>query len=313
MKYILIISGVLFVGVIGLYTFYSENVLNRSTTLQQSRSDKSKTNVSSSPEEDDARIENIERSLSPNPEQREDLTTVEQSFEVPVFSSKEEAEFMKRMLLSNSGFTKNDLEASGFTSEGASLFSGNSAVISINDMSPELKEVSLLDLENYNQRGYWHVGELFADEIVGVMNYIIGTDHESANIDFTLSEIPPSITANYEYMGFTHPNYSINPDIPMQKNGTMRRVFSAHDTTNILVMEESSNFESGRVVLTEEYVNESVKGRPAIFHKKKSASGNEFMSLHWTTDTHSYNLYQVGSSSTAPNTLLQIAGELGGN
>jgi len=206
-----------------------------------------------------------------------------------------------------------DLVDSGFSPDAAAAFASSdpTALISIDQLPPELIEDTLQDLAFIKQNGYSMVDEFHAEEITGVMNYIIGTDSELANMSFEeLSLIPEQVENLYEYIGYSHPNYSVQSGVSSANNGTIRRIYSRHDTADVLVIEESQNVINARAVQLAEFVNRKIGQQPAIFQIHKSDSGKTFASLNWTSKTHSYILYHVGNIDKASDELTAIANDI---
>jgi hypothetical protein len=213
-------------------------------------------------------------------------------------------------------FTKNtkkieeSLEDIGFKEKGVdAIVSKNlDSLLSIKDMPEILRDAVRKELEKSKKNGYDEVDEKDVNEIIGIINVIVGTTTNIPNITFKLSNIPLSIANNYEYIGYTFPN-NLSVNNPNIQHDTVQRVFQRLDSSSVLVIEESS-LSSGGAKLVKEFVNSSVNGLPAIYAIKKSNTNKTYAMLNWTTKNFAYSLYQIGNLKDSKPILLYAGNEL---
>ncbi|MCU7907083.1 MAG: hypothetical protein KZQ76_14830, partial [Candidatus Thiodiazotropha sp. (ex Epidulcina cf. delphinae)] len=112
-------------------------------------------------------------------------------------------------LSSNADFASKSLGAIGFSQQGIDAATSNNpkALLSLEDMPEILRDALRIELEKSKKNGYDEVSEIEVDAITSIMNYIIGNDNSDPNITFSMSILPGSITRNFEYIGYTFPNY----------------------------------------------------------------------------------------------------------
>jgi hypothetical protein len=189
--------------------------------------------------------------------------------------------------------------SAGFSDHGTSVMANNDpfSLMSINDLPTELQEVLRKELEEYEKYGYDLISDKGADEIVRINEYVYkDPDTISSSVDFALSELPESLTDNYEYVGHAFPGAIISQSED-EPHDTIRRVYKSTDSSDHLIIVEETSSESGdtATALTKEFVNTDVNEYPAIYSKKKTESGKTYAMLTWTTQTSAYSVYQVGS------------------
>lgn len=180
------------------------------------------------------------------------------------------------------------------------------ALLSIDDMTEDLRAIVLEDLTAEQVDGYGEVSEFHANEIVDIENFIIGTNVENARITLKPALLPDEILNGYQYIGYTHPNYSVKKSVARMKNDTLRRVYRSSLSGRILIIEQSRHIEGAGATLVKEAVNASVADLPAIFGIKKSESNKTYASLNWTSETQAFVLYLVGDFENAKEDLIQL-------
>lgn len=211
---------------------------------------------------------------------------------------------------SNASFESNLMKEIGFSQQGSDAIteSNPKSLLSLEHMPTMLRDALKEELEKSKRNGFDEVSEVDADKITGIMNYIIGSDNTAPNITFSMSNLPGSVIRNYEYIGYTFPNYPTVSDTTV-KSDTIRRVFERHDASSFLIIEESS-LASGGATLIREFVNTNVGGLPGIYSIKKSETGKTYAMLNWITSNFAYTLYQVGSLDSANEILSFVGSEL---
>ena len=190
------------------------------------------------------------------------------------------------------------------------LLAENPDFISIDELPEELRGdvAESLALEELN--GFTKVSEFDSNEIINIEQFIIGLDISKAKITFKPSMLPDNLVANYAYLGYTHPNYSIKKGVKNMRNGTLRRLFKNHESGRMLIVEESSDSTGPGAVIIEEAVNASVEQRPARFSVMKSVGNQTYASLNWTTKKLAYTRYQIDDIENAKDLLIKLGIEI---
>ena len=190
------------------------------------------------------------------------------------------------------------------------LSSENPDFISLEEMPDELRVMVTESLALETSNGFVEVSEFEANEIINIEKFIIGFDISNARITFEPSLLPNYIVANYEYLGYTHPNYSIKKGVKNMRNGTLRRLFKSRKSGSMLIVEESSDSVGPGAVLIKEAVNASVAQRPARFSVMKLDDNQTYASLNWTTKKLAYVLYQIDNVENAKESLVRLGSEI---
>ncbi|MCU7905991.1 MAG: hypothetical protein KZQ76_09045 [Candidatus Thiodiazotropha sp. (ex Epidulcina cf. delphinae)] len=213
--------------------------------------------------------------------------------------------------IESTSFQQRDLTDMGFSSEGAEKLASNDPknnLISIEDMPKELQDAVRRELEKSKANGYDDVSDRSADEITGVMNYIVSTSASIPNLRFSLSNIPKAITQNYSYIGYTFPGVTYNESV--SSYGTVRRVYQRLDSSHLLIVQERGLDNGTKSNLTKEFINTEVNGYPAIYAIKKSPNGNAYAMLDWNIPSYSYVFYFVGPLKNSRNMLGFMGAEI---
>lgn len=110
-----------------------------------------------------------------------------------------------------SAIHKSALDDSGISQGGvdAMMSTDPNDLLSIIDLPEEIRSSFNEELEKERLNGFGEVSDFHANEIVNIDNYIIGSDLSETTISFQPSKLPSHLVENYDYVGYTHPNYSI--------------------------------------------------------------------------------------------------------
>ena len=205
--------------------------------------------------------------------------------------------------------TTNDLGISsamsaGFTDAGAKAISSSSPddLLSVDDMPEQIRNEIKENLKFIQENGYEEVSDITSHEIVNIVNYLNGSSQKIENITFEPSITPEYIEDNYNYIGYSYPNFVQSQSSDIKSNDTVRRVYQDINNNGLLVLEESS-LNGGGATLLKEYVNDKVGEYPATYVLKKTEQGETYATLNWITDSSVYTLYQVDNvdNSTQSN------------
>ncbi|MBA5248535.1 hypothetical protein MNB_SUP05-SYMBIONT-4-440 [hydrothermal vent metagenome] len=204
----------------------------------------------------------------------------------------------------------NPLASLGFSKNMSNVLNSKNPhnLISLNDMPEQLRNSIRLDLEKRKRNGFDEVNEKDADEITGILRHIINTSDAINKLSFNKSLIPDVIVTNYDYQGYTFPNYTDHQS-EIITYGTLRRVYYRHNTSHLLIVEERS-LHSGGAALIKELINSSVDDLPAMYVLKKSKLGERYAMLSWVTSNFVYSLYQVGNIDDSKSILHFVAKEI---
>ncbi len=212
----------------------------------------------------------------------------------PLANSSENLEY----LLEHDGYSRRGVEAV--------LSSNPYYLLTIDDFPSDMQESILASIEEERQNGYVEVDEFDANEIIEFESLIIGRDETNANLIFDVAALPEIILNNFEYPGYTHPNYSVQPAVATMQNGTLRRVFTQITSGNLLIVQQSVQSAGNGSTMLRESVNTSVAGLPARFFIARSTSGRRYATLLWNTKHHDFVLYQTADLGNAESHLVSV-------
>lgn len=160
-------------------------------------------------------------------------------------------------------------------------------------------------LEQDDKYGYISISERDMDEMIDAYHYTIGT-YPIENFDLTPANIPQYITSNYNYLGYTFPNYRDNNSGVF--HGTLWRIFQAKDADYYKILISESR---GGGYKFEEFVNTKVREYPAIYGRLQSPNNKALTTLSWDIGSYSFGLHFIGlPNDNNKNILIKFAEEL---
>ena len=192
-----------------------------------------------------------------------------------------------------------------YSARGKLLTHTPTTLFKFSEASEGLQEVMERQLAQDKKYGYTTIGEEYIDGIINAHHYIIGT-YPIEKFDLAPANIPQYITNNYNYLGYTFPDY--NDNWLSSSHGTLWRIFQAKDANYYKILISESN---GGGFKFEEFVNAKIGKYPATYGRLQSPNNKALTTLSWDIGNYSFGLHFIGlPNNDNKNILIKFAEEL---